>query len=146
MTCAVAWRARYKSRFGRSISVICCGMETVAGTARWISDPSITDGSPSTNWGVGPLATARRTFDLTGFDLATTSLSGVWRVADQRQGVYSNGTLIAGTTADGGSARAFDQAIAVAAGSPLWLPGVNTLELRGTSINSGWDGFWLDAN
>ena len=125
--------------------VICCGMESVAGTARWISDPSVTDGSAATGWGFGQLAVARRTFDLTGFDLASTSLSGNWRVADSRFGVYLNDVLIAAETANGGSAWDFDQAISVAAGSGLFVAGVNVLELRGTSGNSTWDGFWLDA-
>ena len=83
--------------------VICCGMESAGAQARWISDPSVTKGSIDTNWGVGPTAIARRSFDLTGFDLSTVSISGLWRVADLRQGVYVNGNLLAGT-ADGGSA------------------------------------------
>src|SRR5262245_10217975 len=77
-----------------NVEVICCDMDTASANARWISDPSVTAGSPSTNWGVGETAIARRTFDLTGFNLSTTSMTGVWRVADGRFGVYLNGVLI----------------------------------------------------
>ncbi len=122
--------------------VICCGMETVAPVARWISDPSVTDGSPSTGWGIGPTAIARRTFDLTGFDLSTTSLSGAWRVADNRAGVFINGNLIVGTD-DGGAG--WDNNQLLTAGPAFFIPGLNVIELRGFSQNSTWDGFWLDA-
>ncbi len=124
---------------------ICCGMESVASTAKWISDPSITDSSSSTGWGIGNTVRVQRTFDLSGYDLSTVSLAGFWRVADFRQGVYLNGNLIDPSTADGGSAWGGDQAISVALGSGFFVSGVNTLELRGSSGNSQWDGFWLDA-
>lgn len=121
--------------------VICCGMESAGAQARWISDPSVTKGSDATNWGVGPMAIARRSFDLTGFDLSTVSISGLWRVADYRQGVYVNGNLLLGT-ADGGSGWFADQALS---GAGVFNAGTNVLELRGTSVNSMFDGFWLDA-
>jgi hypothetical protein len=89
---------------------------------------------------------------LTGLDLSTVSLSGLWRVADFRDGIYLNGTLIDPVTADtsGGYSCspcnwAIDQAFLVATGSSLFLPGINTLELRGSSVNSIFDGFWLNA-
>lgn len=122
--------------------VICCGMATVGPEARWISDPSVTDGSAATGWGIGPTAIAQRTFDLTGLDPATAVLAGDWRVADNRLGVFINGNLIAGTV--GGSGWFSDQAIA-AVGLAYFVPGINLIELRGSSINSTWDGFWLDA-
>lgn len=125
--------------------VICCGMATVGGQARWISDPSVTDGSSVTGWGIGPTAMARRTFTLSGVDLSTATLFGSWRVADLRQGIYLNGNLIGASTADGGSAWGADQAFNLAAGSGFFVNGLNTLELRGTSINSNWDGFWFDG-
>jgi hypothetical protein len=122
--------------------VICCEMETVSNTAAWISDPSVTKPLPGTSWGIGLVAVASRTFDLTGFDLSTVSLLGNWRVADLRQGVYINGNLIAGTS-DGNAGWSADQAIA--AGPAFFVNGLNTIELKGTSVNSSWDGFWLDA-
>jgi PEP-CTERM motif len=134
---------------------LCCGMETVGAQAKWITDPSTV--GFSTGWGVGgvnspPFAVARRTFDLTGFDLSTVSLAGAWRVADFRDGIYLNGTLIDPATADTSGGFAcnpcnwqIDQAFGVAVGSGLFLSGLNTLELRGSSENSIFDGFWLDA-
>jgi PEP-CTERM motif-containing protein len=122
--------------------VICCGMQTAGAQARWISDSSVQAGSPNTGWGVGPVAVARRSFDLTGFNLATTSLTGNWRVADSRFGVFLNGILIPGTAT---FAFGFDADQALSAGPGFFVPGVNLLELRGNSVNSQWDGFWLDA-
>jgi hypothetical protein len=129
---------------------ICCGMETAGTQAAWISDPTVTSGSANTGWGVGPTAIARRTFDLTGFDLGTTGLAGSWRVADFRGGIYLNGTLIAAATAVSAGLICpcdwqIDQAFSVVNGSPLFLPGLNVLELRGSSTNSQFDGFWLAA-
>jgi len=123
--------------------VICCGMATVTAEARWISDPSVTAGSSNTGWGVGKTAFARRSFDLTGIDLATVALTGNWRVADTRQGVYLNGNLLTGTNT--GAGYQSDQAIQVLAASGFFLPGVNVLELRGTSGNAFSDGFWFSG-
>jgi hypothetical protein len=122
--------------------VICCGMETATNSAAWISDPSVTKPSPGTGWGIGLIAVASRTFDLTGFDLSTVNLAGNWRVADNRQGVFINGNLIAGTN-NGANGWFSDQALA--AGPAFFINGLNTIELKGTSQNSSWDGFWLDA-
>jgi hypothetical protein len=124
--------------------VICCGMATVTPEARWISDPSITAGSGNTGWGVRQTAVVRRSFDLTGLDLATVSLSGLWRVADAREGVYLNGNLLPGT---GGGAAGYqsDQTIQVLAASGFFAQGVNVLEFRGTSSNSQFDAFWFSG-
>ncbi|BCS34719.2 hypothetical protein TBR22_A39450 [Luteitalea sp. TBR-22] len=124
--------------------IICCGMETVSSTARWISDPSISTGSAATGWGVGPTAIARRSFDLSAFDLSTVALTGFWRVADNRRGVFINGNLLPGTN-DGGAGWNNDQALNLAAGSGFFVQGQNVIEIRGTSQNSNWDGFWLDV-
>jgi hypothetical protein len=119
------------------------GMETVTSEAKWITDPSVVDGSVNTGWGVSQLAIARRTFDLTGFNLSTTSLSGIWRLADDTAGLFLNGTLIPGTSV--GTTWAVNTAVNVPAGSALFVSGINTLELRGTSRNSQWDGFWFSG-
>ncbi len=125
--------------------VICCGMESAGAQAAWISDSSVTAGSISTGWGIGPTAVATRTFNMTGLDPASASFAGIWRVADFRQGIYLNGNLIDPATANGAIAWDTDQAFNLVAGSGFFLPGINTLELRGTSGNSVWDGFWLDG-
>lgn len=123
---------------------ICCGMESVNNNAAWISTPSVTATNPTTGWGVNNTVYARRTFDLTGHDLATVALSGAFRVADVARGVYINGTLIAGTSGNSYSFAA-DNPFSIAAGSGLFLQGLNTLELRGLSVNNGWDAFWLNS-
>jgi hypothetical protein len=131
---------------------ICCGMESVAGTAAWISDPSINANAPNTAWGINQDVFLRRTFDLTGYDLSTVSLQGNWRIADWTFGISLNGNLIPGTAIGNcGDNQALcgtwfsDHALAVLAGSGLFVNGLNTLEFRAQSINSGWDGLWLDA-
>ena len=122
-------------------AIICCEMEE---RSIWISDPTIASASTATNWGVGQVAIVRRTFDLTGFILPTVSLAGAWRVADNRLGVFLNDNLLAGTNT-GGFGFQDDQVLALAANSGFFVAGVNTLELRGSSVNSGWDGFWADV-
>ncbi len=123
--------------------LICCGMATVTAEARWISDPSISAGSNATGWGINQTVFVHRSFDLTGFDLATVALNGAWRVADDRQGVYLNGHLLAGTT--GANGYQANQTIQVLAASGFFAQGVNVLELRGTSTNSQFDGFWFSG-
>lgn len=128
----------------------CCGMETVSGTAAWITTPSVTAGSATTGWNIGSTVTAKRTFDLNGFDLASLSLSGKWRVADNPLGIYLNGHLLNNTdyggsyVVPGGFAWSVDMSLA--ADSSFFVDGLNTLELRGSSINNVWDGFWLAAS
>lgn len=129
---------------------ICCGMQTVAGTAAWISDPSVQANSESTGWGVNEDVFIRRTFDLTGFDLATVALSGTWRLADWTFGISLNGNLIAGTAigncgGDQGACGTWfsDHLLSVVAGSPFFVQGINTLEFRGQSLNSAYDGLWF---
>lgn len=123
----------------------CCGMETVGNSAAWITTPSVVATSPSTGWGVGNIVYARRTFDLSAFDLDTVGLSGSLRVADSAAGLFINGTLVAGTNASGGFTFAQDVAFNVASGSGVFLAGLNTLELRGTSVNDVWDAMWLST-
>jgi hypothetical protein len=125
--------------------VLCCDMDTVGAQAAWISDPSVTDGSAATGWTAEDGAIATRQFDLTGFNLVDVVLSGAWRVADVRQGIYLNGNLIDVATADNQFGFTEDQFFYIAFGSGYFLPGVNTLRLQGTTVNQQWDGFWLDA-
>jgi hypothetical protein len=128
---------------------VCCGMETAGTTAAWISDPSITAGLPNTAWGVDNTVYIRRTFDVSGLALSSLALSGTWRLADWTMGAYLNGNLIPGTNIGNGGA---DQSIgtwfsdhSLTAGSALFVSGINTLEFRGQSVNSGWDGLWFDG-
>lgn len=127
--------------------VTCCEMEEVeAGVARWISDPSVTDGSENTGWGTGNsnLVIASRSFDLTGFDLSTVSMTGEWRVADWRLGIYINGNLVGGTNT-GVGVPGWQDNQAFFAGLGFFINGVNTIEMHGTSVNSQFDAFWMDA-
>jgi len=123
-------------------SQICCSMDTVASTAAWITDSGSAD-SAATGWGIGKPVYLRTTFDLTGFDLATTALSGTWRVADNLLGIYLNGVLIQDAL---NSTWFTDYALSVTAGAPAFNQGLNTLEVRASSINSLWDGLWMDAS
>jgi hypothetical protein len=126
--------------------VICCGMETVNALetlAAWISDPSVTKPSPGTGWGINQTAVATRTFDLTGFDIDTVQMNGAWRVADRRLGLFINGTLLEGS--DDGEDAWFSDELIFAAGPQFFIPGLNTIELRGNSVNSQFDGFWFSA-
>jgi hypothetical protein len=130
----------------------CCGMDTAGSSAAWISDPSVTDASASTQWGVGEDVWIKTTFDLSGYDLSTVGLAGLWRLADWTFGVYLNDVLLAGTAigdcgGNQGSCGTWfaDRALSVSTGSALFTSGVNTLEFRGRSVNGGWDGLWFDG-
>lgn len=126
---------------------MCCGMENADFTrAKWITDIT-SPSSPSTNFGINPTAVLRRQFDLSGYDLSTVQLSGNWRFADyfvnQSQGFFLNGTRLFGPAGpiDNWS---LDHAFS-GAGVGAFVAGVNTLEVRGVSVNSTWDGLYLDA-
>lgn len=138
-TTFTAARVAYPAPSGQ----ICCGMDTVDGSAAWISTPNVTASDPATTWGISNIVYARRSFDLTGFDLDTVSLAGELRVADSSAGLYLNGTLVPGTHANGTYTFQFDIAFSIAAGSSAFVQGINTLELRGTSVNSQWDAMYL---
>ena len=122
-----------------------CNLELVGAGAKWISDPTTNGIESSDAWTIGNTVFANRTFSLTGFDLSAVSLSGSWRVADRRLGIYINGNLIDSATADNEIAFLEDQTFALAGGSGFFVAGVNTLQLRGSSVNAHFDGFWLDA-
>lgn len=122
---------------------ICCGMETVDGTAAWITTPSVVATSPTTGWGYN-MVYARRDIDLTGYDLDSVSLSGRWRVADVTYGIYVNGHLIPGTNYQQ-YAFSNDFSFNLGAGSGFFIDGINTIELRGQSVNNVWDAFWIST-
>ena len=130
---------------------ICCAMETVANTAAWISDPSVNANNAATGWGINEDVFLRRSFDLTGYDLSTVSFTGNLRMADWTFGISVNGNLIPGTDIGncGGNQNCgtwfSDHALSIAAGSGVFLNGINTIEFRGQSLNSGWDGLWFDG-
>ena len=124
---------------------ICCGMETVANTAAWVSDPSVVPDNGNTAWGISQDVWLKRSFDLTGYDLSTVSLNAIWRIADFSFGLYLNGNLLAGTNTGNTPKWAVDTPLLIPAGGGLFVNGINTLELRGQSVNSGWDGFWFDG-
>lgn len=117
-------------------SQICCGMESAASTAAWITD-SGTATSSATGWGVGNTVYLRRAFDLTGFDLSSTQLAATWRLADNLVGIYLNGNLVESAIS---STWFTDRSILVTSG---FNAGLNVLEVRGSSVNSAWDGLWL---
>ncbi len=123
----------------------CCGMETVDATAAWITTPGVVATSPTTGWGTYNMVFARRAVDLSGYDLDTVGLSGRWRVADVTYGIYVNGQLIPGTNYQQ-YAFSSDLSFSLGAGSGLFIEGVNTIELRGQSVNNVWDAFWISTS
>jgi hypothetical protein len=122
---------------------ICCGMEGVGTGAAWVTDPSVVSTSAATNWGIGQTAILRTTFDLTGADLSTASLAGAWRAADNTVGLYLNGNLLAGTSPSGFTFASDNVLSPVVTG---FIAGVNTFEIRATSVNSIFDAFWFDGS
>ncbi len=123
----------------------CCGMETVPGTAAWVTTPGVVATSPTTGWGMGTLVYLRRTFDLSDYDIDTVALAGKFRVADAARGIYINGQLVAGTDYGGGYTFSADLSFSVGAGTGVFVDGVNTIEMRGYSVNNVWDAFWLET-
>lgn len=126
---------------------ICCSMETANTAAAWISDPSVTSDSVATGWGVNEPVYLRRTFDLSGFDLSTVSLSGNWRIADWTFDIRVNGNPVPGTQIGdcGGNQNACgtwfsDHPLFVGSSSGFFVNGMNVIEFQGRSLNSGWDG------
>lgn len=122
---------------------ICCGMESISADAAWITTPSVVATSPTTGWGVGNVVYARRALDLSAYDLATVSLSGNLRVADSSAGLFINGHEIAGTNAHGGYSFSSNVPLNVPSTSGFFIQGMNTVEVRGTSVNNVWDAFWI---
>jgi len=120
---------------------LCCSMDTVPGPAKWITDPSVQSNSEATGWGIDNPVTVATTFDLTGFNLATTSLSGFFRTADNTLNVSINGVVVPSTA----QFFSFENNFPISAGAAFFVPGTNTLSMTGTSVNSRWDGFWLDV-
>ena len=144
-TSFAAARVAYPGSFpGPDSGQTCCGMETVDNTAAWVTTPDVIATSPNTTWGVGNTVFLKRTFDLSGFDVDTVSLSASFRVADTARGVFINGIAVPGTNT-GNFAFSADVDFNVAAGTGFFVDGINTIEMRGTSVNSQWDAFWFST-
>ncbi len=84
--------------------------------------------STDTNNGSGPY-TFHNTFDLTGYDLSTVGLSGVWAIDDQGT-LDLNGNLVATL---GNGAWTGLTAFSIDTGSPFFNQGLNTLNITITS-------------
>jgi hypothetical protein len=89
------------------------------------------------------LDTYTRTFDLTGFNPATASITGFWTLDDG--GTLSlNGHLIG--TLDASTTPWFSfHAFSVPAGSPFFNPGVNTLQISITQTDTFLEGVRLQG-
>ena len=122
---------------------VCCGMETVDATAVWITDQSVTSDSSATAWGVNQVVILRRTFDLSGLDSGSAELHGVWRVADNTVGISLNGQEIVGAV--NGFTFGADQALPADGEAGLFASGLNTLEIRGSSLNSTFDAAYFNG-
>lgn len=88
--------------------------------------------------------TIRRTFDLTGYNLSTVGMTGIWRVADDLIGASLNGNLLFSSTGNSNN-WASDNPFSVATGSAFFVQGINTLDFVASSGNSTWDGLYLNA-
>jgi hypothetical protein len=133
----------------------CCLMGTVDATqAKWINNvtnPNATfpSGTPD-GWNNDPYTVFQRNFDLTGYDLSTVQLSGIWRVADGIQEAFLNGNLLFTSPALIGGAQntsnwATDHLFSVVTGSPFFVAGINTLEFRAETLNAVYDGLYVSA-
>jgi len=128
----------------------CCGMETVNATrAKWINNvtnPNATfpSGTPD-GWNNDPYTLFRRTFDLTGYDLGTVGISGTWRVADGIVGAFLNGHFLFSSPDLNVTNWSADNPFLVALASPFLVNGVNTLEFQTETLNTIYDGLYLDA-
>ena len=102
----------------------------------WIAVNASSQGQPAAPYSFN------LTFDLSGYDLATVSLSGRWTIDDQ--GTLSlNGNQIASLPP--GNPWASLHSFAVAAGSPFLNPGLNTLTLTITNSDKEGDGARLEG-
>jgi PEP-CTERM motif len=129
----------------------CCGMETVnASRAKWINNVTSPNGPIGDGWNNDPYTVFSRSFDLTGYDLSTVGINGVWRVADGIVGAFLNGNFLFSSRAYVGPDQnvgnwGSDNVFLVALGSPYFTSGINTLEFQAETINGGYDGLYLDA-
>ena len=81
-----------------------------------------------------------RTFDLTGIDLTTVSISGSWAIDD-------TGTLsLNGNQISTASAQYSLKAFSVPVGSAFFKPGVNSLTITMTSSDNNMDGVRLEGS
>ncbi len=118
-----------------------CGILPNALSGKWINATGVIQSS----WTIYDTIYTRRTFNLTGYDLSTVSLSGSWSVMDGLIGMYLNGNLIGGTSypyppnANWQLLHAFS-----VAGASNFLAGTNELEFRTTTVNGIYDGVLLE--
>jgi hypothetical protein len=123
-----------------------CGILANAPTGQWISDVA----QVNNGWGVGPTVFASRTFDLTGYNLLSVTLTGNFSVMDGNIGLFLNGFLIPGTTVFFPPNLPWQYLTSFSTGSGF-NAGLNTLEFRSNSSNAMWDGVmlrdtWVNGN
>ena len=129
----------------------CCGMETVnALRGKWINNITSPNGPVGDGWNNDPYTVFTRSFDLTGYDLSTVGINGIWRVADGIVGAFLNGNFLFSSRALIGADQnvgnwSSDNIFLVALGSPYFSSGINTLEFRTETLNGFYDGLYLDA-
>lgn len=130
----------------------CCGMETVNTTlAKWINNITDPAGPVNDGWNNNPNTVFRRSFDLTGYDLSTVMINGTWRVADGIVGAFLNGHFLFAAPQEIAGVQqtnnwGADNPFLVALGSPYLMDGVNTLEFQTETLNSVYDGLYLNAS
>ncbi|HKS89214.1 MAG TPA: hypothetical protein VJR70_07220 [Stellaceae bacterium] len=111
------------------------------GDGAWVPDTAasawLVDNTANAQSGGNPLSFST-TFDLSGLDPATASLSGTWAVDDQAL-LELNGNIIASLTAPGSNWNT-SHAFSVSGSSGFFLPGVNTLSVVLTSNDNFFEG------
>ena len=126
---------------GDAFNVPCgCGIIPNTAQGQWINPT----GTIASAWPIGPTVYTRRTFDLTGYDLTTVSLSGNWSVMDSNLGLYLNGALIPGTTLTYPANNPWQALHAFfVSGAGNFNAAINTLEFQTTTVNSIYDGVMI---
>jgi hypothetical protein len=114
-----------------------CGILANAPTGQWISDVA----QVNNTWGIGPTVFASRTFDLTGYNLSSVTLTGNFSVMDSNIGLFLNNILIPGTSVLWPALPW--QYLTSFSTSSGFNAGINTLEFRANSTNAMWDGVML---
>lgn len=115
-----------------------CGILANAPTGQWISDVA----QVNNTWGIGPTVFASRTFDLTGYNLSSVTLTGNFSVMDSNIGLFLNGFLIPGTTVLYPPNLPWQYLTSFSTNSGF-NAGINTLEFQSNSSNSIYDGVML---
>ena len=116
-------------------------------------NPAWLDNGPNSDWiarnantsanGAAPY-TFYCTFDLTGYDLTTASIAGLWAIDDSGD-VSLNGNLLLSLPGENGQNWGAFHSFSVSAGSPYFNQGLNTLTITMTTSDNAWEAARLEG-